>query len=145
MKRGHLVAVLLAVGGCALGGCALIKTSAPGTTASSGAPAGPSAGSSGHRASPPDDEPGLAPPTYPDTLLRSQLVKLVGLAPDQAKQTLRSWGHTGNVNIAPGDRFDPSCREGTICKAELDTTDISLDEDLTLHVNPTVTLSAPPP
>ena len=82
-------------------------------------------------------------------IVRSQLETLKGLSPDQAKQALQKMGHDGKVSIGEvtssggGHAFLKDCGQNKVC-ATSGESGIGIHDDLTLYINPTLTIAPPP-
>lgn len=106
-----------------------------GTTTSSGGggPAGvPSAGDSGQRW----DHPGM--------LVRDQLLPLVGLTVEQAKQQLAKLGYDGKLELSEQYQYDDKCGQNKVCGVEPEA-GIGVHDELRLLINKQLTIAAPPP
>lgn len=125
----------------ALAGCPLIKTSS--STTMPGSPGSPGS---------PDSDDGSAPPSMfiKGIINRDQLATLRGMTPDQAKQELVRLGHDGTVivavvrNLGGGETFVEGCGDNKVCETSGDA-GVSVHADITLFVNPTLTIDVPPP
>jgi hypothetical protein len=77
-------------------------------------------------------------------IVRDQLASLIGKEPEQAKSTLRSYGHDGEVQVAPGPRFYDKCGENKVCAFNVSEAGIGIHDPITLFVNPGLKIAAPP-
>ena len=143
MRDHEVIVVMLAA---ALAGCPLSASTTATTTVS-----GRSIASSSAPAAAADSAP--APPgehVIAGAIVRRQLEALHGLTPDQAKEQLRKLGHDGKVSIGEvtdsggGHTYVKECGENKVCYTSGES-GIGLHDDLTLFVNPTLKIAAPPP
>lgn len=143
MRDHEVIIVALA---CALAGCPLTASTTTTTTttvpgraiaASSSAPA------AGAGASASNEQ------IITGAIVRRQLEALHGLTPDQARQQLKKLGHDGKVSIGEvtdsggGHAYLKDCGANKVCYTSGES-GIGLHDDLTLYVNPTLTIAPPP-
>lgn len=82
-------------------------------------------------------------------IVRSQLDALRGMTPDQARQQLKKLGHDGKVTVGfvtdsgGGHTFIKECGQNKVCYTS-DEAGLGLHDDLTLYINPTLTIAPPP-
>jgi hypothetical protein len=140
--RNALGAAMLAL---ALAGCPLHQSStmAMSSSASSSTPSNASNASS-------DDTAASAPSTgIRGAIVRSQLETLNGMTPDQAKAQLKQLGHDGKVslgevtNAGGGHAFVEACGVNKVCGTS-GGSGIGVHDDITLYLNPTLTIAPPP-
>lgn len=83
-------------------------------------------------------------------IVRRQLETLHGLTPDQAKRQLEKLGHDGNVSIGEvtdsggGHTYIKECGQNKVCSTSGES-GIGVHDDITLYINPTLKITAPPP
>lgn len=77
-------------------------------------------------------------------LLREDLAKLIGLTVDQAKAELKKLGHDGAVNVETEPQYVKKCGADKVCEVE-PAGGTGIHDDITLYVNPKLTIAAPPP
>lgn len=83
-------------------------------------------------------------------IVRRQLETLHGLTPDQAKQQLKKLGHDGQVSIGEvtdsggGHTYLKACGQNKVCYTSGES-GIGVHDDITLYINPTLKIAAPPP
>ena len=83
-------------------------------------------------------------------IVRRQLETLHGLTPDQAKQQLKKLGHDGPVSIGEvtdsggGHTYLKACGQNKVCYTSGES-GIGVHDDITLYINPTLKIAAPPP
>jgi|GEM_PF-5568352 len=138
--RAHHV---LAVGILALAGCPLNHASTMSASTSS------ASSSSGSRA--PEEAEASAPRSgIHGAIVRSQLETLRGMTPDEAKAQLKKFGHDGKVSLGEvtssggGHAFIESCGVNKVCDTS-GGSGIGVHDDITLYLNPTLTIAPPPP
>ena len=144
MRDPELILVVLAI---ALAGCPLGTTTTTTLTAGRSVAATPSAPAAAAADSPSDasGEHGIK-----GALVRRQLESLWGLSPDDARRQLKKLGHDGNVAISVvtdsggGHTYRKDCGENKVCYTSGES-GIGLHDDLTLFINPTLTIAPPPP
>ncbi|MGN6104905.1 MAG: hypothetical protein ACTHU0_07370 [Kofleriaceae bacterium] len=78
-------------------------------------------------------------------IVRSQLQALIGMTTDQAKAALAGYGHAAAVTVKPASRFYERCGDNRVCAFSAAESGIDVHDPITLYINPTVTISAPPP
>jgi hypothetical protein len=89
------------------------------------------------------------PQTFSGSIIRSQLATLHGLSPDQAKAALKKMGHDGAVKIGEitdsggGHAFNKACGENKVCSTSGES-GIGLHDDITLYINPKLSIALPP-
>jgi hypothetical protein len=76
-------------------------------------------------------------------LVRAQLLPLVGMTPEQAQKRLKELGHTGKLVVTRLYQYVDRCGPNKICGMESEA-GIGIADDLIVHINPTVAISAPP-
>lgn len=83
-------------------------------------------------------------PRVAGAVVRAQLEALVGLTPAAARARLASYGHDGEVKVAPGLQYDARCGRDVVCEVS-SSSGVGLHDPITLYVNPGLAISAPPP
>lgn len=83
-------------------------------------------------------------PDHSGRLLREDLAKLIGLTVDQAKAELKKMGHDGAVNVETEQQFVKKCGADKVCEVQPEE-GTGLHDDITLYINPKLTIAAPPP
>ena len=139
MRAQKLLAVaILALAGCPLNHASTMSAS---TSATSSAPSAPIVSS---------DEPSAPTSGIHGAIVRSQLETLRGMTPDEARAQLKRLGHDGKVslgevtNAGGGHAFIESCGVNKVCDTS-GGSGIGVHDDITLYLNPTLTIAPPPP
>jgi PASTA domain len=89
------------------------------------------------------------PTVIKGAIVRSQLLTLRGLTPDDAKVQLRKLGHDGEVRIGTvtdyggGKTFDKDCGVNKVCYTSGES-GIGIHDAVTLFINPVLKVAAPP-
>jgi hypothetical protein len=144
--RHTLGAALVAL---ALAGCPLNHSSTMAVSSSASASTSSSASAGATRA---DGERAASEPTSGSArsrIVRSQLEALHGLTPDQAKAQLKKYGHDGEVRLGVvtdmggGETFVEACGIDKVCETS-GSSGISIHDDITLYLNPVLTIAPPP-
>lgn len=81
---------------------------------------------------------------HPGMLVRDQLLPLVGLTVEQAKQQLAQLGYDGNLVVSEQYHYDDKCGQNKVCGVEPEA-GIGLHDELRLSINKKLTIAAPPP
>lgn len=131
MMATHWRAAILAI---ALAGCRVASGIGVGHSSSATATAGPRGATAAN---------GDRPQQFPGALIRGQLLTLVGLTLDQARQRLVELGHVGTVIVEPQSHFVEGCGRDRVCGVAPES-GIPLDGELRLRVNAKLTIPAPP-
>ncbi len=138
----HAVAALATL---ALAGCPLHRSSTLSVSSSASASSS-RAGSSGSSRAATSDPPSSG---IHGAIVRSQLEALHGMTPDQAKAQLLKYGHDGKVSLGVvtdyggGQTFQQACGVNKVCETS-GGPGISLHDDITLYLNPVLTIAPPP-
>jgi hypothetical protein len=83
-------------------------------------------------------------------IVRRQLEALRGLTPDEAKLQLKKLGHDAKVSIGTvtdsggGQTYIKACGQNKVCYTSGES-GTGIHDDLTLYINPTLKIAAPPP
>ncbi|HSS00398.1 MAG TPA: PASTA domain-containing protein [Kofleriaceae bacterium] len=83
-------------------------------------------------------------------IVRRQTESLRGLTPDEAKQQLKKFGHDAKVSIGVvtdsggGQTYIKACGQNKVCYTSGDS-GFGIHDDVTLYINPTLKIAAPPP
>jgi beta-lactam-binding protein with PASTA domain len=83
-------------------------------------------------------------------IVRRQLEALRGLTPDEAKQQLKKLGHDAKINVGVvtdsggGQTYIKACGQNKVCYTSGES-GIGMHDDITLYINPTLKIAAPPP
>ncbi|MEO7730492.1 MAG: hypothetical protein ABIY55_05930 [Kofleriaceae bacterium] len=132
----------LALAGCPLDHASTMSASSS-SSSSTPSSSGTSAGAGDEREPPPSS--GMH-----GSIVRSQLETLRGMTPDQAREQLKKFGHDGEVklgvvtNSGGGQTFIQACGVNKVCETSGES-GISVHDDITLYLNPTLTIAPPPP
>ena len=144
MRDHEVIFVALAV---ALAGCPLAAST---TTTTAAVSSRPIAASSAPVAAAADGAPSAdGEHVIAGAIVRRQLEALHGLTPDQARAQLRKLGHDGTVSISEvtdsggGHTYLEDCGQNKVCYTSGES-GIGLHDDLTLFINPTLTIAPPP-
>jgi len=134
----HATPAILAI---ALSACGLAasagltgSTTSSSTSSSTSSPGGPP--SSGAASAPPWDHPGM--------LVRDQLLPLVGLTVDAARQRLKQLGYDGHLEISENYHYIDKCGQNKVCAVEPEA-GTGLHDELRLVINKKLDIAAPPP
>jgi hypothetical protein len=83
-------------------------------------------------------------------IVRRQLESLHGLTPDEAKQQLKKLGHDAKVSVGVvtdsggGQTYIKACGQNKVCYTSGES-GFGIHDDVTLYINPTLKIAAPPP
>lgn len=81
-------------------------------------------------------------PKHNGRIVREQLESLVGLTIEAARERLRSFGHVGEVEVAPStNKHYAGCADGTVC--EVGTSGATVRERIALITNTKLKISTP--
>ena len=69
----------------------------------------------------------------------------VGMTIPEARAAAAKFGWSGEIEILEQQPYDASCKAGTVCRSWPDSDEFKVKGMLQFFVNPTVTISAPPP
>jgi hypothetical protein len=148
--RDHVPALAATLLGLALAGCPLNHSSTLSASSSGSMPSAASSSSSSSPSSGGADDEAAAPTSgIRGAIVRSQLETLNGLTPDQARVKLKQFGHDGNVTLGEvtdsggGHTFVKACGVNKVCDTS-GGSGISVHDDITLYLNPTLTIAPPP-
>lgn len=134
----------LALAGCPLNHSSTMSASSSSSSSSSTPSSSGTSASAGDEREPPPSS-GMH-----GSIVRSQLETLHGMTPDQAKAQLKKLGHDGEVKLGVvtdsggGQTFIQACGVNKVCETS-GGSGISVHDDITLYLNPTLTIAPPPP
>lgn len=77
-------------------------------------------------------------------LVRDQLLPLVGMTVEQAKQRLVQLGHDGKVIITEEYQYVDRCGQNKVCSVEPES-GTGVHDDIRLSINKKLEIAAPPP
>ena len=89
-------------------------------------------------------------PEIAGAIVRRQLESLHGLSPDEAKQQLKKLGHDAKISVGVvtdsggGQTYIKACGQNKVCYTSGES-GIGIHDDVTLYINPTLKIAAPPP
>ncbi len=89
--------------------------------------------------------PAVGAPRISGAIVRSQLLALIGKEPAAARAALESYGHDGEVKVAPGPRFYDDCGKDRVCAFDVPESGMGIHDPITLYVNPGLQIAAPAP